>query len=344
MSILDFRYRVEVDVDIRSLSETATADPSFFNAIFFLAATIAAGCALADWALSKEQKRAVKEKVGDYWTRLQYESLDSIFRAAWRRSISNVLRLIGPHPWSLRRVFVPPILHLLLSYLVWWYFLRLLVASVGSDFGPIYKPGVRINSFETSMPVYVLFFCWLVVTSWVSWSGFAAVLTMNDWTIVGTLKSMIGFVATVVAILGITVLFACLFFEPAQIFAAVKRELHPLEAEGTAYINGVRNELVEAIFEGLVATISLLIQKMIWLILAISLLCWIVGPALFILILLVIGLTGSLLLRLSKPVAQPLTSLVVARLYESDRGVFSQLGVFIGATVKLIDEALKRFV
>jgi hypothetical protein len=332
--------------------QSAPVTSSFFNGVFFLAVAIAAICTFADWALSKEQKHSIKERVGDYWTALQYSPLDVLFRSAWHRAVSLILVLIGNRPWSRRRLLVPPLLHLLLSYLTWWYAMRLLFQSKGWDFGPIHHPGMRINLISVSASLYVPFFVWLTIVSWVGWSGFASILSRPSWTGNAVMRTIAIYSGIMIFILTFTVLTLLLYMSPDEIIASVKLEFPQLELhgfEGKVTVHSGNGEVTDTILAALAKAIlgvgeayQTFLRKFLWFAFKISLFCLSIGPVICLFILFIVGVAGDLFLKFSRPVLQPITSLVLARLYESNNGVLAQLGVFIGAVIKLIDEGMKR--
>lgn len=353
MSLLPFsiNFGVKAHFGRGDMFAEAATSSGFFNGIFFLAAAIAAGCAFADWALSKEQKRSIKEAVGDYWTALQYETLNSLFRAAWRRAGSQLLRLIGPHPLSLRRVIIPPALQVVLTYIVWWLLLSAFYSIRGWEFGPIHRPGIRIYNLSASATVTIPFFIWLFLVSWISWSGFATVLSRLEWSVRGILGSLCLFLAIAALVSSVTCAILLLYMQPAELLAAIKVEFPYFQLSAhQGQINVQTNdtslepffgELLKAMVGGLL-DFSTYARKFLWFVFKISVFCLVLGPSLFMTALFLLGVIADIFLKVTRPLIQPMTSLVLARLYESSNGVFAQIGIFVGATLKLIDEGIKR--
>ena len=346
---IDFGADAHIGQDIMSVA--ARTNPGFFNGVFFLAAAIAAGCSLADWALSKEQKRSIKEAVGDYWTALQYETLDALFRAAWHRAVARLSWLIGPRPLSPRRLLVPPLLHLALTYIVWWSFMSALYAIKDWEFGPIYRPAIRIYIHSASATVIIPFFTWLILVSWISWSGFATVLSNLEWSVGRSFRTLGLFLGIGALVFAISCLTLLLYMEPAELLAAMKPEFPHFQLTShqdqvnvhtsDPALKPIIQEIAKAILGGL-SDFSTYAKKFFWFVFKISVLCLILGPSLFMMALFLSGVGTDIFLKLARPVLQPVTSLVFARLYESNNGVFAQIGIFVGTAMKLIDEGIKR--
>lgn len=67
-----------------------------------------------------------------------------------------------------------------------------------------------------------------------------------------------------------------------------------------------------------------------------------IGPYVILLSASLCILAMHLFLKVSRRVIQPGISLVLARLYESEHGVLTQVGVVVGGAVKLIEELSKH--
>ena len=52
---------------------------SFFDGFLFNVAAIAAVLTAFDWLVGENGRKKLRERVGDFWTRLQYHSLDELY-------------------------------------------------------------------------------------------------------------------------------------------------------------------------------------------------------------------------------------------------------------------------
>ena len=247
-----------------------------FDPFFAATAAVVSLLVALDWLIGKNGRRAMKERVGDFWTVVQDRPVAELFLDA----CAGLRRLLD---YVIGTSFVSP---------------RFLAGAAGINvlltFG-FFHPVDQAPSIVVTIAI---------VSGWVSFAILSWALRMDadagaTWTqaLVLFLRSIVGVVATTVA--AGTVLFGY-----SSVGGRIGGDL------GAAF------EIIS--FAGDTFLYSL----------------WPIALGVLIIVALV-------LLKLSQPVIKPVLSLILERLYESERGILTQLSIGLGAAVKLVQELLE---
>lgn len=283
----------------------------FFDTFFIVTALLVAALTAADWLIGKEGRFHIRQRVGDFWTAIQYHSVDELFlRFCYRISLA-ISRLFGPRPLSLRFFVVSSVLNLVLLIAV----VALIASLTGDDFFAMGVMEMGLSDIRdiASNPITWIFIVMPIFAGWISFASLAWALDVSPdrgatWGLVATafLRLAAG-----------TAMFALAVWVIAWLFVVVMAT--PPEDGALAAISAILNLLAAAVAAGIAGLYS----------------SWPIAIGIAVLLLLVV-------LKIARPLFQPALSLLLMRLYESEKGVLTQVALGLGAVAKLIQEVAKH--
>ena len=231
---------------------TGAAGPSL-DVVLLFALLLSTSCVVVDWFQTREQRQRLRQRVGDFWTSLQYEGLEDLGRKAWHSSLVLLTRIVGPTPCSIRRLA---------------FFTQSELESAASlAWHRVWDPSEAAAAFGVEQ------------------AGKAGMVPDAD----SSTERFVG---------GFGFALGASFAAFAVMYMA-------------------------AVVVG-------------------SFLAWTIGPHIALLAVIVTVFVGYLVLKAMRPLIEPTLSMALARVYESERGVLTLVGVVVGGTAKLIEEILER--
>lgn len=276
----------------------------FFDTFFVVTAGLVAALMLADWLIGKHGRGLVKQRVGDFWTVIQDNSVDRLFLGLCARASRTGDRYLGGNKFGLRSLLASCVLNLILLIPGLWFASEL----VGLGTFDLLVGGLRDP--EGGNQFLLLF---LLISFGAGWPAFAGVRWAFD------VRTSCGNWRQIFGILGRLLLSAVLITLLASGILYSSLALGPDPAAGGE--------------SGMFAILFLIALSLV-----------VSAATLFAAWPIVVGavlLVTIVALKLARPVLQPVLSLVLARLYESDKGVLTQISLALGSAVKVLQEVLK---
>jgi hypothetical protein len=302
-----------------------------FDGFFAGTAVVVAILTAADWLIGPSLRDRLREKVGDFWTALQYRKLDDLFVSNLVPLKRLVLRIYGTAPTSLRLILASLLTNVLAIAVVLLVLFRSNLSLLASAFTDnLAAPIVSIVLVTVALTGW-LPFKWLarafdsVVKEGATWPDILSAFGR----LAGRLLAFS--LAYVAVLLG---LFAALFGLISVISSAHAQGRDDWPdcdwtcPGGVPFGEGAAQGIAmlgQAIIVGVIAT------AMLGLIAALPLVAMI-GLLLFI-----------VLLKIARPMIQPVTTLLLHRLYESKQGILTQAALGLGFIAKALQEVVKYF-
>jgi hypothetical protein len=300
----------------------------FFDG-FLLGVTIIVGLLMSfDWLVGENGRRKLRERVGDFWTRLQYQSLDELYVSAFQKLSLRLKRIYGEKVLSARFIliaFAANVLWVVVFGVGLWRWVREGVAQVAPSIPSETYIGLALTAL-----VFSLLIGWYPVASFFRvvqrFSGGGS-LGRVFYSLLDILWNAVLFfiiAAVIIMLAWLVFLFVAFGFENwIQLVDQITREKD-------MGLDSTKSEAWDAfftkfLFPFLVFTFFFLLP--------------ISALPFFISLLVVLILAW---LKLLRPLLQPLVSLVLERLYESKQGVLTQIALGLGTLSKLVQEALKH--
>ena len=268
-------------------------------------AIIIASLVFADWLLGNEQRKALKDKVGYWWLYLEEMSFSGLVAKDAGRVSRTFKRIFGARWWGVRRIGLASLVSLIISFVFIMVEVPKLVCETMENSG--------FHLAEPSMIPYLttgpLFRTSSVPNAIVGWAS----LSITIWLLTMMARSVspirLGFLMITDIVIAALLVYVCYI---------VTIGLHLTQIDPNfPELQGLQMQLIhESVFPiTVIASLPTLIHLLV-----------------------VIVFLGSKLFRplLVKPV-----SLIMLRLYESPKGVLSQLAVGLGAVAKLLQQGMK---
>ena len=145
--------------------------PRYVDAVLFFCIVFVFICTAVDWGLSKDRKRRIKERMGDYWTALQYKSISAILLQTLRTA-TVVLRKnlrITPKSWRTFVLTIP--ITVVLMYVFWWTVVSVGLYSFGYRTGTPWNPALKVWPIFNA-PLWIVVALWLYAFAAITWKGF----------------------------------------------------------------------------------------------------------------------------------------------------------------------------
>lgn len=259
-----------------------------------------------DWLMGEKARKAIKDKVADWWYLVESLTWNGFGAAHAARMLQFMSRLLGTRGLSWRRFLSCSALSLALM---------LPVAALVMQLWPpqVAKPDAPASHQESidwaRNAGYVLFAAACIPTLLFSWLSLSA--TMKVLARMSRSAGPASLLANLLAVLAIAA-GASIWLIPLVLVVA---EFLQFLIFATAF--GSPNAFT--LFAGMLASI-------------IAMLVTNFGP----LVILIFSILFFLVSKLVRPAIQPVTSLVLARLYESKRSVLSQVAIGAGAVAALV--------
>jgi hypothetical protein len=286
----------------------------FFDSFFVGTAVLVAILTATDWLIGPKLREKLREKVGDFWTILQYTTLDAIFVS----SLSPVARFATViYGCGARRLFIASFM------------------TNAIIIFPMFLFALRSGIFEGAYANRVMLVAALSVAAigWLPWSFLAETLKGICQKRPRWYEILVAFARVV----GRALMFSLTYFVVFIVFSVVvSMAVAALAPDGPLEPWMECDDLdFGPIGCGLrVGTMIVLIA------LFISMLA--LAAVLLPLIAMGVLLIGLLLLKMARPAIQPPTTLLLQRLYESKQGVLTQIATGAGLVAKFAQELAKH--
>jgi hypothetical protein len=301
----------------------------FVDGFLLSVGAIAAVLTGFDWLVGENGRKKLRERVGDFWTRLQYQSLDELYVGALQKLRLRLNRVYGERVLSARFILIALAANVLwvlvCSVAVWGW------TSLGEELqkAPSIPAETYIGLALTAL-VFSLLIGWYPIANFfrvVQRFSTGASLGRVFYSLLYILWNAVLFfiIAAVIILLAwLIFLFVVFGFDNwSQLLDQITREMD-MGLDSTK--NEAWNDFARKILlPFMVFTFFLLLP--------ISALPFFIS--LFVVLILAC-------LKLLRPMLQPLISLLLERLYESKQGVLTQVAWGLGALAKLVQELLKR--
>jgi len=335
--------------------------------ILLVCIVFAAICMSIDWLLSKEQKKQVRETVGDYWTLLQDKSLPDFLRMSFIFAHKSFMKIFGSSYFSLRMISISMFMQLTFSYVLWC-----LVAHLLSPFLHMRPKSILVPYTFLIIPkcfyIQTISLFYFALSSYISWSTFKYILDNSSCSRAGLLRPLLALLTVFIALAAITLIFFnILHIGPIKkyfdylldllrfnfIEEAIRFSRQTLDNfsgnKPDVELNTGNNEDIDLQFNQLAGAFSGIffagkhfIEIMIGTLVLIFIFAGVFGPLVLFVTLMLSGLLINIGLSKLEFILKPIISLLLARLYDAEKGVITQIGVIIAAAVKLTDEIIKR--
>jgi hypothetical protein len=302
----------------------------FLDGFLLNVAAIVATITAFDWLVGENGRRRLREYVGDFWTTLQYKSLDELYIIALQKLRTKIIRIYGDRVFSTRFILVAFVVNLL--WLIPIIVLNALWTKLGAELvelAPV-LPKVTYVGIAITMFAYILVCGWFPVANLI-WVIHRIPSDASLWRVLFS-AAFVLLMAIVFVAVAVVIFFSCyLVFISAtfglenleQLFQQMIRDQQELG------LDPVNNE---AFNDFTTKFMFPFVGFMFFIVLPVSLLPF------FALLLIVLVLAA---LKMLRPLLQPVLSLLLQRLYESKQGVATQIALALGAVSKILQEVLK---
>lgn len=287
----------------------------FFDKFLFNVAAIAAVLTAFDWLVGEDGRKKLRERVGDFWTALQYQSLDELYVTALQRLKAKLAGVYGEKVLSARFILAAFAANVL------WVALSIVALLLWTDLGEVIAsaPSVTYIGIGLTMLVFSLALGWYPIANF-----FWVVRRLSSGTSVGRVFYLPLFVLSnavlflIVAVVIVQLAWVVLI-SGAENFTRLGQQVQQHASEP-----GVELSLIDTLSPFLLVTFFILIP--------------ISALPFFMSLLLVLILAC---LKLLRPLLQPVLTLLLERLYESKQGVLTQIAWILVAVSKAVQEMLK---
>lgn len=338
----EWNIKGKVSLAFQAQQEPAEHELGFVDPVLLVCIAFAAACCVFDWMLSKPEKKRIQEKVGDYWTHLQYQGLKSLLTTAWTSSIDRLLLIVGQNPFGVKRLLITFPLQAILIYVAWWTLFTVALGTKGITIGPVYAPGISLK-FTPNFALGILLFVWFFSTTCIIWEGFIQVLKRLQWTLKGVASSL-GLLFVLYLIVTMLSSFALHeWIGLDEILSTLKTATAAPKVDATVQSDSPEfSQALKLIIEAGIQSGTVAVKLIILSVAFSILLSAVLGPLFAFTIIAFMSVAFRLILGKSAFFVEPIVSRILARLYESEKGAVSKIGLFIAATVKLFEEFVKR--
>lgn len=292
----------------------------FFDRFLFSAAVIASVLTAFDWLVGEDGRKRLRERVGDFWTSLQYQSLDVLYITELQRLKAKLVIVYGDTVLSARFILVAFAVNVL------WVLLSTIGILAWTELG---KELVQISASVPVVTYVFIVLTMLAISLALGWYPIADSFWVirrlasgaNVWRVIYLplfilLNSMLFFaVALLIFLLAWLVFISSAFGNDnfMQLMSQVQ----------TSGVDPTKNPaMMDFGTKYLFPFVSVFIIMV-----PISALPF------FVSLLLVVILVC---LKLSRPLVQPVLSLLLERLYESKQGVLTQIAWILVAVSKAV--------
>jgi hypothetical protein len=304
----------------------------FFDGFLFNVAAIAAVLTAFDWLVGENGRKKLRERVGDFWTTLQYQSLDELYVSALQKLRLKLNRVYGEKVLSARFIlvaFAANVLWVAVSSVAVWGW-----TAFGQELVQI-APSIPVETYigiALTMLIFSLLIGWYpianffrVVQQFSSGASFWRVFYSPLFVL---WNAFLFFIVAAVIILLAWVVFEGVTFG-AENYEQIVQQLIREKEMGLDPMNN------KAMMDFTIKFMFPFVASTFFILLPISALPFFIS--LFMVLILAC-------LKLLRPLLQPLISLLLERLYESKQGVLTQIAWVLGAVSKAVQEILKHVV
>jgi hypothetical protein len=341
---LSYKYSLNIKAGSRpdSATETIQTTVTPLDPLLFFCVLFAACCTMADWLLSKDEKRRIKQRIGDYWTTIQGVELHSLFATVWEKYRKVIVSRFASQPWSINSLFWRCTIHGLLLYITWRIAIGIAAQCLGLRDGGIFTPPISVT-LTPNLSFGILLTLWWIAISWLTWQGFSRALQHTTFSKLGIAIFLLLSIATSALVVSTSLIFLNEVHDLTHFIERFHKAFIPSKVDVTVEMaDNSSAELFEYVLAALLGKLIDALDILVVFLLLIVFLATTIGPLLLLsLTVLSVALFHYLLARLSF-IVKPIVSRILNSLYESERGTFTQIGLFIAAAVKLTDEATKR--
>jgi hypothetical protein len=305
----------------------------FFDFFFVLVAIFVASLTVLDWFLGPGRREQLKQRVGDFWTTLQYQSIDQIY-LSWLISFRSILRrLYGSTLIPVRLIIISFATNILLAF------------ALLSGKHPLAVRYLIMEPFSGNWPtaIVVSAVVYAFAIGWVPlWITLKTLDLVSKNGIELERKSLLSriwyspYIDPERTTLFHLLIFGFLAFELLLIF----NESDPIH---TPFIDWVMRLLhVKSSWrDDIDHPDAALVIRLSALLTATRIRDSVILSSLFIPIA-VLLFAGISILKSARPLIQPAVDVTLQRLYESKQGILMQLAAGAGLLAKLVQEIVKH--
>ena len=304
----------------------------FFDVFLFNVAAIAAVLTAFDWLVGENGRKKLRERVGDFWTTLQYQSLDELYVSALQKFRLRLNRVYGEIILSARFILIAFVANVLwvamssIAVLGW--------TALGQELVQI-APSIPV---ETYIGIALTMLVFSLLIGWYPIANFFRVVQRfssgaSSWLVLYSLlfvlwNAFLFFIVADVILLFAWIVFQGVTFGPDNF----EQLMQQLIREKEMGLDPTKNK---AMMDFTTKFLFPFVASTFFILLPISALPFFIS--LFMVLILAC-------LKLLRPLLQPLISLLLERLYESKQGVLTQIAWILGAVSKALQEILKHVV
>jgi hypothetical protein len=283
-----------------------------------------------DWLVGENGRKKLRERVGDFWTTLQYQSLDELYVGALQKLRLRLNHVYGEKVLSARFILIA-----FAANVLW-----VVVSSVGvlgwTDLGQELAQNAASIPVATYIGIALTTLVFSLLIGWYPIANFLRVIqrfssAASFWRVVYSLlfilwNAFLFFIVATVIIFLAWFVFETVTYGAENLVNLVQQLGHDKEMGQDPMKNDAFNDFVKKFLFPFVASTFFILLP--------------ISALPFFLTLFMVLILACL--KLLRPLLQPLISLLLERLYESKQGVLTQIALILGGVSKLIQEILKH--
>ncbi|MBB3979359.1 hypothetical protein GGQ64_004599 [Rhizobium azooxidifex] len=287
----------------------------FDDAFFYWIAVICAALAFTDWAIGPTARAAMRERIAEWWIRLDDSSFSGLVARDAVRVRAILLKYTGKSWYSVRRIWRSVLLSTLALFLVALLFMELnLIDSFNAEYAGYFILMIPPNAV----------FDWIMLNLTIVLLGYVAsstsILRLSIIAFVGGVSIVLKAIVVLILflLLGLMLSHFIEFLEPAD--ALLGRIFGPAPELGPP-------PCIECVFEGVFDTLIVVVFA------AVTACIWSMFS--------VISAFTFASSKIFSPAIKPVLLWLLYRFQESDKGVLTVASAGLGGIAKLVQQAVK---